>query len=232
LWLFNKVLGAFWYFLSIQRETACWHAACKNHTRCTSTSFNCNHPLSDLAFLNDYCQPIEKPNATFFDFGIFLGALQSGNLESTDFPQKLAYCFWWGLRNLRFGRDHTLDLLFNNSLSFLFFSFLFFFFFFFFFLYFEHIYCIIVIYIAISYIHDTFSNFRSSFGQNLQTSSYFWENFFAISVSIFALLLFLYFIGNVQVGARSTSVLGFRALDYIFIYVQHYIYRWFRSIYM
>jgi hypothetical protein len=120
LWLFNKVLGAFWYFLSIQRETACWHTACKNHTRCTSTSFNCNHPLSDLAFLNDYCQPIEKPNATFFDFGIFLGALQSGNLESTDFPQKLAYCFWWGLRNLRFGRDHTLDLLFNNSLSFLF----------------------------------------------------------------------------------------------------------------
>jgi len=119
-----------------------------------------------------------------------------------------------------------------STIVFLFFSFLFLFFFFFFFLYFDHIYCIIVIYIAISYIHDTFSNFRSSFGQNLQTSSYFWENFFAISVSIFALLLFLYFIGNVQVGARSTSVLGFRALDYIFIDVQHYIYRWFRSIYI
>ncbi|GLT53352.1 hypothetical protein SLA2020_266300 [Shorea laevis] len=37
---------------------------------------------------------------TLFDFGIFLDALQSGVVESTDFPQKLFYCFWWGLRNL------------------------------------------------------------------------------------------------------------------------------------
>ncbi|XP_059435141.1 cyclic nucleotide-gated ion channel 1-like [Corylus avellana] len=139
LYIFSShVLGAYWYFLSVQREMACWHTACKNHSKCTSISFNCNHPLNDLAFLDDKCS-VETPNTKgAFDYGIFLGALQSGNLQSTDFPQKLAYCFWWGLRNL------------------------------------------------------------SSFGQNLQTSSYFWENFFAIFVSIFALLLFLYFIGNVQ----------------------------------
>jgi cyclic nucleotide gated channel len=36
-----------------------------------------------------------------FDFGIFLDALQSGVVESRDFTDKLFYCFWWGLKNLR-----------------------------------------------------------------------------------------------------------------------------------
>ncbi|KAH9646549.1 Cyclic nucleotide-gated ion channel 1 [Citrus sinensis] len=35
-----------------------------------------------------------------FNFGIFLGALESGIVESTYFPKKFFYCFWWGLRNL------------------------------------------------------------------------------------------------------------------------------------
>ncbi|XP_050260443.1 cyclic nucleotide-gated ion channel 1-like isoform X2 [Quercus robur] len=39
----------------------------------------------------------------------------------------------------------------------------------------------------------------SSFGSNLQTSSYIWENIFALGISIFGLLLFLYFIGNLQI---------------------------------
>jgi hypothetical protein len=51
-------------------------------------------------FLNNPC-PVQTPNTTLFDFAIFLDALQSGVVESTDFPQKLFYCFWWGLRNLR-----------------------------------------------------------------------------------------------------------------------------------
>ncbi|KAL5568235.1 hypothetical protein UlMin_024810 [Ulmus minor] len=38
----------------------------------------------------------------------------------------------------------------------------------------------------------------SSFGQNLDTSSNIWENLFAVLISILGLLLFLYFIGNVQ----------------------------------
>jgi hypothetical protein len=66
-------------------------------------TFNCNHHLRDFAFLNGSCS-VEKPYTKgAFDYGISLGALQSGILESTDFPRKLAYCFCWGLRNLRFG---------------------------------------------------------------------------------------------------------------------------------
>ncbi|KAK4571304.1 hypothetical protein RGQ29_029919 [Quercus rubra] len=38
----------------------------------------------------------------------------------------------------------------------------------------------------------------SSLGQNLQTSTYIWENLFAVLISVFGLLLFLYFIGNLQ----------------------------------
>ncbi|XP_059434864.1 cyclic nucleotide-gated ion channel 1-like isoform X2 [Corylus avellana] len=38
----------------------------------------------------------------------------------------------------------------------------------------------------------------SSLGSNLQTSTYFWENCFAVFISIYGLLLFLYFIGNAQ----------------------------------
>ena len=45
---------------------------------------------------------IKEDENYFFNFGIFLDALQSGVVEtSTDFPQKFFYCFWWGLRNLR-----------------------------------------------------------------------------------------------------------------------------------
>ncbi|KAI5329673.1 hypothetical protein L3X38_029070 [Prunus dulcis] len=58
--------------------------------------------------------------------------------DSTDFPEKFLYCFWWGLLNL------------------------------------------------------------SSFGQNLETSTYAWENLFAVFISIVGLLLFLYLIGNLQ----------------------------------
>ncbi|XP_041015398.1 cyclic nucleotide-gated ion channel 1-like isoform X2 [Juglans microcarpa x Juglans regia] len=39
----------------------------------------------------------------------------------------------------------------------------------------------------------------SSLGQNLETSPYYWENCFTVLISIFGLLLFLYFIGNLQV---------------------------------
>ncbi|XP_059433795.1 cyclic nucleotide-gated ion channel 1-like [Corylus avellana] len=117
--LSSHVLGAFWYLFSIQRETACWHTACEKHAECTSISFNCKHHFSDRKFLKNWCS-IETPNTigldlgtsnttgfdlgtsntTSFDFGIFLVALQSRNLESKDFPRKLSYCFWWGLRNL------------------------------------------------------------------------------------------------------------------------------------
>uniref|UniRef100_A0A7N2RAF5 Cyclic nucleotide-binding domain-containing protein n=1 Tax=Quercus lobata TaxID=97700 RepID=A0A7N2RAF5_QUELO len=136
--LASHVLGAFWYFFSIERETACWHIACRNHIGCNQSSFNCRYSVGNQTFLNDYCS-VETPNAaTPFNFGIFIDAIKSGTVASNDIPKKFAYCFWWGLRNL------------------------------------------------------------SSLGQNLQTSTYIWENCFAVSISIFGFLLILYFIGNLQ----------------------------------
>lgn len=41
--------------------------------------------------------------------------------------------------------------------------------------------------------------FCSSLGQNLKTSTYIWENIFAVCVSIFGLVLFALLIGNMQV---------------------------------
>ncbi|XP_050260530.1 cyclic nucleotide-gated ion channel 1-like [Quercus robur] len=137
--LAGHVLGAFWYFFSTQRLAACWHKACDQiHSDGVEISFNCDHSFRNLSFLDDFC-PIDTPNPSTFDFGIFLEARRSRSLESTGFLPKAFYCFWWGMRNL------------------------------------------------------------SSLGSNLQTSSYIWENIFALGISIFGLLLFLYFIGNLQI---------------------------------
>ncbi|XP_048427186.1 cyclic nucleotide-gated ion channel 1 isoform X2 [Pyrus x bretschneideri] len=102
----------------------------------------------NVTLLNNLCRPAtaNPPTATLFDFGIFLDAIQSGILSSTDFPQKFLHCFWWGLRNI------------------------------------------------------------SSFGQNLQTSNYIWENLFAVFVSVTGLLLVLNAI--LQMYIQSTAALS------------------------
>ncbi|XP_075672633.1 cyclic nucleotide-gated ion channel 1-like [Castanea sativa] len=152
--LAGHVLGAFWYFFSTQRLAACWHEACDQHrSRCVGVSFDCDHSFGNLSFLNDTCSLNDTKNATSFDFGIFLKALQSGVLESEDFPQKLFYSFWWGMRNL------------------------------------------------------------SSLGQNLETSNYVWENCFALGISIFGLVLFLYFMGNLQMYMQWTATKSVKNWD-------------------
>ena len=97
------MLGAFWYLISIERETTCWQEACGRNTTCNHNTLYCNSISQSFnTFLNSSC-PIQEKDPPF-DFGIFLDALQSGIVESsTDFPQKFFYCFWWGLRNLRCG---------------------------------------------------------------------------------------------------------------------------------
>ncbi|KAL8537903.1 hypothetical protein ACS0TY_000013 [Phlomoides rotata] len=98
--LASHVLGAFWYLFSIERETVCWERACGNQPKCRDSSFYCEADHTGFTqILNGSC-PIMTPNSTLFDFGIFLDALQSGVVESRDFPQKFFYCFWWGLQNL------------------------------------------------------------------------------------------------------------------------------------
>lgn len=121
--LAGHVLGAIWYFFAIQRETACWVYACQGENGCEPSTFDCdNKVFRNITRLNYLC-PKNPPNATLFDYGIFLDALQSGMLESTDFPQKLLQCFWWGLQNLSsFGQNlqpspYALENLFTVSIS-------------------------------------------------------------------------------------------------------------------
>ncbi|WZZ20986.1 hypothetical protein YC2023_122373 [Brassica napus] len=141
------VVGAFWYLFSIERKTVCWKQAWNRdgRSKCDMRSLYCKpDTVGNNTFLNGFC-PVLKPNATCFQFGIFLGALESGVVESHDFPQKFLYCFWWGLQNL------------------------------------------------------------SSLGQNLKTSTYIWENCFAVFISISGLVLFSFLIGNMQTYLQSTT---------------------------
>ncbi|CAA2966289.1 cyclic nucleotide-gated ion channel 1 [Olea europaea subsp. europaea] len=98
--LASHVIGAFWYLISIERESACWQEACRGRPDCRHASLYCEADHTGFRqILNNSC-PIQESNGTSFDFGIYLNALQSGVLGSTDFPQKFFYCFWWGLQNL------------------------------------------------------------------------------------------------------------------------------------
>ncbi|XP_030944957.1 cyclic nucleotide-gated ion channel 1-like isoform X5 [Quercus lobata] len=95
-----QVLGASWYCFSIQRTVACWDMACENHGGCVRNSFYyCDHNFGYHSVLDDFC-PKNMPNAGLFDFGVFLDAHQSDILESKNIPQKIFYCFCWGMRNL------------------------------------------------------------------------------------------------------------------------------------
>ncbi|XP_024996086.1 cyclic nucleotide-gated ion channel 1 [Cynara cardunculus var. scolymus] len=100
--LASHMIGSFWYVLSIDRKDSCWRAACK--ANCDVNSLYCGEKREgDYAFLTTSCpllQPDEIKSSSDFDFGIFLDALQSHVVETKDFPQKLLFCFWWGLRNL------------------------------------------------------------------------------------------------------------------------------------
>ncbi|GAB4826260.1 Cyclic nucleotide-gated ion channel 1 [Ancistrocladus abbreviatus] len=143
--LASHVLGAFWYLFSIERETTCWRSACKKHSQlCAYGALYCDEGSGNNTFLNQFC-PITTEDTTIFNFGMFLNALKSGVVATTDFPKKFFFCFWWGLQNL------------------------------------------------------------SSLGQNLQTSTYVWENCFAIFISISGLVLFALLIGNMQTYLQSTT---------------------------
>lgn len=98
--LASHVIGASWYLLSIERLTSCWIRTCQKNN-CSSTLFDQEHSDRELIkqLLNQGC-PVQTPNTENFNFGIFLKALQSRVVESKNFPQKLFFCFWWGLQNL------------------------------------------------------------------------------------------------------------------------------------
>lgn len=97
--LASHVLGAFWYLFSIERETTCWQKACGKNATCINGLYCDDKRSGNNPSLSVSC-PVKVENKALYDFGIFLPALQSGVVESNDFPQKFFYCFWWGLQNL------------------------------------------------------------------------------------------------------------------------------------
>lgn len=145
--LASHIFGALWYLFSIERKDTCWRRACHRQSDCNTASLYCSDDsiIKGNLFLNSLC-PNSGDNDAPFDFGIYLDALKSGVVESRDFPQKLFYCFWWGLRSL------------------------------------------------------------SSLGQNLDTSTYVGEISFAVSISIFGLVLFALLIGNMQTYLQSNTI--------------------------
>ncbi|KAJ8759810.1 hypothetical protein K2173_009911 [Erythroxylum novogranatense] len=99
-----QVLGAFWYFFSIEREMACWRAACKIQIDCHSSLLYCDENLGDYKPLNasafsEAC-PVDSQDSSPFNFGIYFDALNSDVVASESFLNKFFYCFWWALQNL------------------------------------------------------------------------------------------------------------------------------------
>lgn len=102
-----QVVGAFWYLLSIEQADKCWRDVCKSQ-RWSYRYLYCGEDRDGKSVpskLNASCpfiDPKGNKDTVQFDFGIYADALTSGIVEFNDFSSKIVYCFWWGLRNLRF----------------------------------------------------------------------------------------------------------------------------------
>ncbi|KAI4324992.1 hypothetical protein MLD38_030429 [Melastoma candidum] len=96
----GHAIGAFWYLLSLGRSLDCWRNACKSHGGCQVNSLYCGSIPFDKSFLTAACPVDSASDPPPFDFGIYLDALKSHIVSAEEFPLKLGYCFWWGLRNL------------------------------------------------------------------------------------------------------------------------------------
>ncbi|KQK19207.1 cyclic nucleotide-gated ion channel 17 [Brachypodium distachyon] len=97
----SHVLGALWYLLSVDRQTACWQKYCSNETSCHNTYMSCdvkpdpNWATSTTIFTT--CDASKKEPS--FDYGMFQ-TLLSNKAPSQRFLRKYFYCLWWGLQNL------------------------------------------------------------------------------------------------------------------------------------
>ncbi|XP_020412593.1 cyclic nucleotide-gated ion channel 1 isoform X1 [Prunus persica] len=104
--LASHVVGAFWYLFSVEREYSCWRKQCHGDDGCKKVLYCDPKYKADSSWIKikkascPFIDPDQIKNSTVFNFGIFTDALQSGVLETRDFPKKFLYCFWWGLRNL------------------------------------------------------------------------------------------------------------------------------------
>jgi len=106
--LASHVLGALWYLFSVQRQESCWREACLlQGTACQTMFFDCKTVSGNRSIwyeLSNITSLCTTSNG-FYPFGIYGEALDA-KLTSSSFTQKYFYCFWWGLKNLRYV-DHV-----------------------------------------------------------------------------------------------------------------------------
>lgn len=101
-------VGTLWYFLTIEREDACWRSYCYPNDGCHSYYLYCSdkHNGSYGTWVSGSgTQVFNMCNGSQdnpFNFGIYEQALVSGILGPGNFISKICYCFWWGLQNLRY----------------------------------------------------------------------------------------------------------------------------------
>uniref|UniRef100_A0A8R7UWM6 Cyclic nucleotide-binding domain-containing protein n=2 Tax=Triticum urartu TaxID=4572 RepID=A0A8R7UWM6_TRIUA len=97
----SHVLGAVWYLLSVDRQTACWKMSCRNETGCDIRYLDCDMaPNQKWASTTDIFHSCNASDTSItFDYGMFLPAL-SNLVPAQGFLIKLFYSLWWGLQNL------------------------------------------------------------------------------------------------------------------------------------
>ncbi|KAA3462279.1 cyclic nucleotide-gated ion channel 1-like isoform X2 [Gossypium australe] len=107
--LASHAVGAFWYLFSIERQDRCWRNAVNGDVAALYCHKGITRNETLVNMLNTTCSlinPDDLKDPKYFNFGIFFDALESGVVETMDFPMKFLYCFWWALRNLSsFGQN-------------------------------------------------------------------------------------------------------------------------------
>jgi cyclic nucleotide gated channel, plant len=170
-----QVVGALWYLFSVQRQESCWREACRLESpSCQNLYFDCKTVSSNRTIwyeMSNITRLCTTGNG-FYPFGIYAEALDT-KLTSSSFTQKYFYCFWWGLKNLRYVIIKPIDR------------------------------CLLVTYHNLRPIYDNnnrASKMGSCLGQNLSTSMFIGEIAFAIVIGVLGLVLFGLLIGNMQVS--------------------------------
>lgn len=120
----SHVVGAFWYLFAIERQDTCLRRECGKLIGCNLHLLYCNYggDGTSTSHQNNTFQacnvtmPADIKDFDHFNYGILYPAVNS-IVKSRDFPQKILYCFWWGLRNLSsFGQNLQTSPYYGESL--------------------------------------------------------------------------------------------------------------------
>ncbi|MBA0668791.1 hypothetical protein Goklo_001673 [Gossypium klotzschianum] len=101
--LCSHIVGAFWYWVAVERNDTCWQKACKDigRDKCNTNFLYCGNQHMEGygvwnntkdTVLKEKCPADDNIDNPPFDFGIFTHALSSGIVSSTKFFSKYCYC--------------------------------------------------------------------------------------------------------------------------------------------